>query len=707
VKKHAVTIFLLVIAAGLAIFLWRDRDRVTDGERAKREGSVFAAWRAEQLSRVELTLAEETIVLERDLVKDSPWRMASPRKEPADQASVERLLIALEFAQEARKATPGPELGLDAPRVRGTLTMGGLTIRFALGAPSPRPEGSAYMQVDGQAPVVVSKDFSETLLQGSDAYRDRTVVPYLSLDLARFESKPKGMPGFTLEHTEERSFRVVGPNVRASRAALDAVWGSLAEMRAEQFPKGINAEKLLGEPDVVLVMTPKDASKPTAELALGGSCPGHPAEIVVVRRRPSPVVACAPRTVLPGFRTSADALVDRGAFTFHADEIEELRLERLDGVDAGAAPQVIEIARRGTGFHLREPVDRDLSTEEADAANDLVAALVDTQASSAKAGDASTQALHAALRVTARSGARQQVLELGVRGAEPVRAKRVADGAELSFDRHAAALFAPRVTALLPRRVVRDSRPVTRVLARCGVAQDIVDGRDGFALVEPRGFDVDATAVTQLVDALTRGKIDRWLADEDDGSFGIDPGASGCHVTLGLEGGATITVRLGEVGPHGVYGNVSDGGHVFVAPASFRALAQTLFVSRAYTRVDDLVTGLRVETRAGARRVDPVSEGTREALASLSADDVRALGPSPPWASAPAIKLVVSVARDGGAAQRVISFAEADAGAREARVDGVGATFVVSDKKVERVLGSADAGDGASDAGLDASEKRP
>ncbi|MCA9585221.1 MAG: DUF4340 domain-containing protein [Myxococcales bacterium] len=706
-KKHAVTILLLVIAAGLAVFLWRDRDRVTDGERARREGSVFGAWRGEQLSRVELTLTDESIVLERDLAKDSPWRMVSPRKEPADQASVERLLIALEFAQEARKATPGPELGLDAPRARGTLTMGGLVIRFALGAPSPRPEGSAYMQVDGQAPVVVSKDFAETLLQASDAYRDRTVVPYLSLDLARFESRPKGLPGFTLEHTEARSFRVVGSGVRASRAALDRVWGSLAEMRAEQFPKDVDAEKLLGEPEVVLVMTPKDGSKPTAELALGGSCPGHPAEIVVVRRRPSPLVACAPRTVLPGFRMGADVLVDRGAFTFHADEIEELRLERLHGPDAGAAPRVIEIARRGTGFHLREPDDRDLSTEESDAANDLVAALVEAQAESAKAGDAGTQALEAEVRVTARSGERQQVLELGALSGGAVRAKRVADGAELSFDAHTAALFAPRATAIVPRRVVRDARPVKRVLARCGVPQDIADTGAGFALVEPRGFDVDATAVTQLVDALTRGKIDRWLADRDDGSFGIDPGASGCHLTLGLEGGATITVRLGEVGSHGVYGNVSDGGYVFVAPASFRALAQTLFVSRAYTRVDELVTGLRVETRAGARRVDPVSEGTREALASLSADDVRALGPPPAWAGAPAIKLVVSVARDGGAAQRVISFADVDAGAREARVDGVGATFVVSDKKVERVLGPADAGDGAPDAGLDAAGKRP
>src|SRR6185503_3135103 len=106
--------------------------------------------------------------------KDSSWRMSSPRQERVDQASAERLLTTLEFATIARKASANSsETGLVAPRAAGSVTMGALAIRFALGGASPSPEGSSYFSVDGGQPFVVSKELTQALLASSDTYRDR------------------------------------------------------------------------------------------------------------------------------------------------------------------------------------------------------------------------------------------------------------------------------------------------------------------------------------------------------------------------------------------------------------------------------------------------------------------------------------------------------------------------------------------------------
>ena len=84
---------------------------------------------------------------------------------------------------------------------------------------------------------------TDAVLAPSDSLRDRTVIPYLSLELSRFEIKhPAG--GFAIERSDERSFKIVGLGVLAGRSALDNVWGELAEMRAEAFPKDADADRL-------------------------------------------------------------------------------------------------------------------------------------------------------------------------------------------------------------------------------------------------------------------------------------------------------------------------------------------------------------------------------------------------------------------------------------------------------------------------------
>ncbi|MDB4998055.1 MAG: hypothetical protein JWM74_5487, partial [Myxococcaceae bacterium] len=244
-KKHAGTIVLVALAVALVVWLVLDRDRVTEGERKRRENSAFVVWRREELTRISIAHDGESIVLERDRPssdkpssegKEGQWRLTSPRQERADPVAVERLLTTLEFANVARKVADGAPLGLDNPRAIGAVRMGGLEVSFALGGPSPRPEGSSYFRVGDATPIVVSKEVADALLVPSDTYRDRTVVPYLATELGRVEVK-HGDRGFSLARIDDHSFRVEETGVLAARAGVDRLWAALAEMRAEAFPK--------------------------------------------------------------------------------------------------------------------------------------------------------------------------------------------------------------------------------------------------------------------------------------------------------------------------------------------------------------------------------------------------------------------------------------------------------------------------------------
>lgn len=579
-KKHLTTILLLLVAVGLGVWLWLDRDKISEGERKRRETSAFVAWRKDEVSRVEIMHDGETIVIARDAKKDTAWRLLSPREERADQAAVERLLTTMEFASIVRRPTepsagdPRSNLGLESPRAAGKVTMGGLVMRFALGAPSPRPEGSSYFRLEGENAIVVSKELTDTLLQSVDVYRDRTVVPYLSLDLAAFSvSHPEG--AFGLERSDERSFKVTELGVVASRDALDKVWGALGEMRAESFPKEADVDRLTASPQMTITLRPKDA-RPPATLVVGEVCPGHPADVVVLRKEPTRVAACAPKGAIESLKMKPADLADRRVFAFRADEIEELRLEDLATKEA-----TIEIARKGTGFHQRQPTDRDLTPDEADAANELVSRIAASTSESVTRSAPSAAPFDAVGKATIASGAHTEVIEVGRADAEEkVPLRRVRDDARLIVSRSVARRLLPRASSLAPRALLGDERRVTRMLLACGTRQEFKDEGNGLRLVDPPGYETDGS-VLQVVDALTRGKVEEWIADSDDGSFGLSSDA--CRVVLSFaDGNDPATIRFGGETQNGVYGiALGKKPYVFLVGKAIRDMTKKLYVNRA------------------------------------------------------------------------------------------------------------------------------
>lgn len=727
-KRYATTIVLVLVAIALGVGLWLDRDRLTEGERELRRNNVFVAWQRDALSRIEIVHEGETLVLERDPKADTAWRLVAPVNAPADQAAVERLVLSLEFATVLRKVSEGPGLGFEAPRATGRLVIGERTATFALGDPASRPEGASYLRVDGGGPVVVSSELANALLQSSDAYRDRSLVPYLSIELSRFEVSSPGEAGggFSLERRGETSFDVASEGVRASREALDGVWGALAELRADRF---VAADAPMGDVLLSFRMTPKDAAKPPAEFVATTGCPDLPDDVLLVRKTPSPLNACVPRAAVLGLRKTPAALVDTHLFSLRVDEIEELRLEWLAPV-ADAPP--IEIARKGDGFHERFPSDRDLSPEEADAASTLLDRLVTSTADRvargpAQGADAAAPAFTVRARV--RSGDVEESVELAVArpgssnlgpsnhgpsslgssnpgpsnlGPSPLVVRRVADGARLEVSPAVARRLLPRKTSLRPRVLLGETRRVTHVALHCGAAQELDDDGHGFRFVEPKGYEVDASLL-DAVSALTRGRVEAWVADAPEPAFGLPAGDEGaCRVSLGFEDGKSpVAIAFGAEGEGGVYGKRSDDPAVFLAPKSLRERIARLYVSRAYLRAPAEQIASVTATYAGKPLASASPSALVDLASSLYADRVVAIGPSKLAGRAPLLGLDVRE-KDGGSGAK-IACARADAPAEWwCELAGVRATFAVAASKLDPLVAPppVDAGSPPPEAGV-------
>ena len=170
-------IALVVLAAGAGAYAYAiDRGTISDADRAARRADVFPSFHVEEVSLVDLEHDGESLILERkrDGGNGASWAMTSPKAERADGAAEDAHLRELELAKRVREVSGHDAAALGTPRVRGRLVIGAVQYRFALGADAPRPNGGAYMHIEGDATFVVGRSLKVQLLRGADAYRERT-----------------------------------------------------------------------------------------------------------------------------------------------------------------------------------------------------------------------------------------------------------------------------------------------------------------------------------------------------------------------------------------------------------------------------------------------------------------------------------------------------------------------------------------------------
>jgi hypothetical protein len=706
----------VVLAAGAAAYAYVvDNRTISDADRAARRGDAFPSFRVDGVARVELDRDGESLVLERD--RDAGpeaadhWLITSPRREHADPAEVDALLRELELARRVREVKGSEVLGLTAPRVRGRIEVGPIEYRFALGAAAPRPEGAAYMQLEGDSAFVVGRTLAVQLLRGADAYRDRALVPYGASETARVEVMPPdgGGGAFAIER-HGATFRVAGSGLRASRATVDHLFAALGDTRAETFLDDAQADRAMAGASWKVALAPRAADRSPVELRVGGACPGRPESIVVVRDAPSRVSACAPRTIAVALGSVASALVDTAPFFARADEIEELRLEALT-----PGGPLVDLARKATAWHERAPAERDLESDETESVNALAEALAAARATEARAATPGDRpAVRTRVTIVRAGGGVSEVVELGSPEADGASwMRRLDDGAMLRLPRAAARRFAPQPVALRRRSVwisrqapagpahPFDPASVVGVDDSCGATpQRLRLQNRTWRMRSPAGFRADASSIADLVDAFAHARADAWIAGADDGTFGLS-GPGSCEVAFDLEDGSGAERRerivFGADGDGGVYARVLGDDAVFVAPASLRELAEHPAIDRARFRLDP-ATLVGVTLVRGRGAPEPVARGSavEEAVVALSAQAALHAG-SPgrdEGFSAPTVEIRASSRTDAGAPDerletRIVVGAATRVGASEAffaRVAGVDATFAVPRQAVADIL---------------------
>jgi hypothetical protein len=696
---------LVALATATAAYAYLvDASTVSDSDREGRRTDVFPSFRVAEVTRIELGHGGESLVLERDADAGgaSTWTMTSPRREHADPAAVDVLLRELELARRLREVGASDAGGLDAPRASGTIQVGKLAYRFALGGDAPRPEGAAYMHIDGEGTFVIGRTLKVQLLRGADAYRDRTLLAYGASGIGRVEVRAASGESFALER-EGATFRVAGRGLRASRAAVDRLMTELANGRAETFVDDATADRATAAPAFTIVVTPRESGKEPVELRIGGECPGQADDVVVVRAAPTRVSACTGRALVEALRTAGTGLVDPSPFFAHADEMEELRIEPV-----GRDGPHLDAARRGTGWHERAPENRDLTSDETDSANALALALAEARGTDVhRAGPEDHFEPRARVTVVRTGGGANETVELGQAGPEGASlVRRADDGAVLLVTRAVARRFAPHTVALRGRTLWRapfDAGSVVAVEDTCGPTAQRLELRDhSWVLRAPPGLPADAVSVTDLVGTVAHAKADAWLTEADDGSFGFD-GAGACTVTLTLDANAAaadggtrrVSIAFGAAGDGGYYARTSDDPSVLVASPGLRAVLAHPVIDRSRFRLDTSAATVAV-VHDGVRHLVSADAGDDKlaaAMAGLYAQSALHAGPATPdeGLGRPTLEIVATGRGDGGAPveTRITVGAETQvdgAAAYFARTAGLDATFAVPKATVAAIL---------------------
>ncbi len=340
-----------------------------------------------------------------------------------------------------------------------------------------------------------------------------------------------------------------------------------------------------------VVIVPRDDTQAHVTLKVGGACPTSPGEVAVAIVGPTRTSACVARGSLDALDVTSDDLVDKTLLSARGDEIEEIEL-------SSSAPGGLrmDLARRGGGWHLRAPQDRDLSPEEADSTNAFLAAMASAQALSV-GGSLSGPGVAVHTRATfVRTGAgTSESLEISaVDGSGIATARRLDDGAILRLSRAVARRFEPHLGMIRGREVWGapfDPASVVAIEDTCTPEIERIDLVNGLWTMRlPAGQSVDVGYVMDLVESLAHAKVEGWVAESDDGTFGLGPSA--CRVTLGLaprdaDGGSPFhTMVIGAEAEGDAFARTLEDPAVFTAPASLRALAQHPAIDRSLFRID-------------------------------------------------------------------------------------------------------------------------
>jgi hypothetical protein len=739
-RRHLGTLVLVALALAAGVVLFLDRGSISTDEAAHRKGSLLPAWRRDDVTRVSVEREGHTARLTRADAKDGgarPWELElDGQRFPADEQAVDDYLGRLEFAQTARTIPPDgvdrKAFHLDDPSLVVEVAMGAQSYRLALGGTAPTPAGASYAEVADHGVSVVTAQLAAALAVNPTIFRSRSFVPYLSVDVAKIlldgDGGPRHLERAPWAARRGAGFRFDGStgegHVRVDAEMLDRVLVTLGRLEAESFLSDADADRALDE-RVTLRLVPKASGAKDATIELGGACPGHADQVVAVRREPTRASACVSKDALDVLSTPASDFVDRHVVGAPLDEIVELEVTR--GGDK------LDMARKGTGFYLRVPTARDV---DAEAGKAFTSAILDVKlgALDVDASKCRMDAPVGTLRVVSSepsampdgdSAERVELVDVGPDDHGTTCVRRREDGALGSLPTDAARALLPSELALRSHRVLDEpdkrfrslritSGPLVQALHR------VDNGGWALDLPKAKGLAPDAGLASDVVAALGRLDVERWVEGGDDPRFGLAAPRLVVEAVLADDdadagGEKHVRLALGTPTSGGSYAKLDGDAAVFVAPRALEDAASRLLIDRtALTIEPSAVARVTFTSAKGAKKLVLVHDGDawrvdgargpdasakaaalRDAVSDLLAEGAVGLGAAkkPEGLDAPQLTIAVEL-RDGGAPVRItVGAGDVFRGTSVfyARRDGVDATYALAQGKIRPILDALDA----------------
>ena len=701
-----------LLACASAGAIWATRDVASTKDSAGRDRRLLPVFQSEDVTRLELSSAGEKVILERAAGDGgtAAFLLVDPVKELANAAAVDKYLSELASARALRPVDPGPPLssfGIDKPSLRVNVRTAKSSYQLALGGSAPTPEGARYLQVasaDGVSKlVVVSKSVAEDLAIELDAFRTKSLVSVSEADVARIAITSPTLK-VALHRRAGTGFMLDGePQVLADRETLNSLFFQLGRLSAHSFLSAHDAEAALGPARAHLELETKDP-KQVIRFDAGGSCPGDPSQLVIVRRAPDAQSACAARELEATLKLESGDFADRHAFSLRVDEVEEL--------DITGGANKFALVRKGSGFVLHGSSDTQVELE---AGNQRITALLEALGERVPTPKLSELGLNPApLTITLRSSAARdsgvvrQVVRVGNKDASGNQLVfREQDGVVLRIPHELARAFALDSTLLYARKLTEFglSSFISAEIDRAGTRQLLRRGaNEALFLDAPKGFDPDGVLSSDFIQALGALTAERFVADRDDGSFGLQ------HPTLSVNFAYKSEeipkterhLRFGDDTALGVYGTIEDAGPVFILPRSVRESLEILLINRAvFPTSPDALIGMTLEAHGHTLRLQRQGERLVASPAgSFPAEHVRQIlenfgdlrpegavhtGPALPQEGMNKPTLTLTLVPRIGAAQ-TLTFGAGDSWRATSifylRVSGVDATFVMAQSKV-------------------------
>jgi len=628
---------LLFVAVLTSVVLVVTSRSVTTAERQTRARHLLTAFRLDDVSQVSVDKAGETWVVRRgprepDQDAGARWQLVSPLQGDAEEATIDQLLRTAQFATWLRHIDDADvdreRFGLDSPKVVVSIDMGELHYRVRLGGAAPSPPGASYVEVTGEGVkdkgvYVIGESTADDLDPDVEDFRIRQIIPYagsalraidVGIDQRRVE----------LERGDDDAFRIGSreAGTRVGTEALDRILLTFSRTVAKSFlPIGEAQRIQSGSRDVLsLKLTPKAKEQP-ALISIGGSCPTEPGLVVAVRTQPKPSAACIDDVRLHELFARPELLLDHDLFTLRPDEVE--------AVEIAQGERHLRLLRAEDGFVLREPSDGKVSTEAAVA---RIKEMLEVRGELLSEPDLSELGLAASAhrvtlsKATSQERGERETIELS--GTTPdgkLFARRLSDGAVLALNPTSRRLFTADGLLLLDEQLL-DLNPdgVSEIRVERGPALWVLrqPQRGEYELVEPTGYAVDPALASAWIEGTRQLSVERWVAEEDDGSFGLAKPLLAFAVTDVQR--KTLRVVVGGRAAGGYFARVTDRPQVMVIAKELVDTLTMLIVDRSGFTVDpDLAVDVELRTVDQVVKLERLGTGFVQTDGTLQLDPPR------------------------------------------------------------------------------------